>query len=230
MNTYKGNYPEKDHQRGQRLRSERERLHKNQDEFGAIGGVKRNAQGEYEKGKAFSVDYMERLEAIGVDWRYVMNGGDVVGIREPAAAYDYSDYVRLPLFDVQAAAGNGLVAQAEELVEFLSFDRDWLRNALKVSPKDLVMIEVDGESMVPTLSPGDVIMLNTLDTGVVRDGIYVLLVDGALLVKRLQSLPGGVLNVISDNQAFPTWTMKRDDLGAETQRVIGRVVWSGRRM
>ncbi|MGM0563659.1 MAG: S24 family peptidase [Pseudomonadota bacterium] len=205
-------------------------MHKNQEEFGAIGGVKRNAQGEYEKGKPFTVEYMERLDAIGVDWRYVMRGGDVLELKEPQANYQISGFVQLPLFDVQAAAGQGLLAQSEDLVDFLAFDRDWLRGQLKANPNDLVLIEVDGDSMTPTLSPGDLIMLNTTDTNVVRDGIYVLLVDGALIVKRLQSLPGGKLNVISDNQAFPTWTMERQELGSESQRVIGRVVWSGRRM
>ncbi|MGN6965210.1 S24 family peptidase, partial [Neisseria sp. P0016.S002] len=48
-----------------------------------------------------------------------------------------------------------------------------------------------------------------------------------LLVKRLQLIPGGIVNVISANEAYPTFEI---DLKNPTDDVaiIGRVEWFGR--
>ncbi len=58
---------------GDRLREERERLGLNQQDFGALGGVARNAQSRYEKGeRAPDTDYLEALRKNGVDIVYVL--------------------------------------------------------------------------------------------------------------------------------------------------------------
>src|SRR3546814_10655433 len=82
--------------------------------------------------------------------------------------------------------------------------------------------------MLPTLSGGDEILVDASDAaGRLRDGIYVLRVDGAIMVKRLAVNPAGHdFTVTSDNPAYPPWTGL--DLNAVT--VIGRVVWMGRRI
>jgi transcriptional regulator with XRE-family HTH domain len=60
---------------GDRLREERERLGLNQQDFGALGGVARNAQSRYEKGeRAPDTDYLEALRQSGVDIVYVLIG------------------------------------------------------------------------------------------------------------------------------------------------------------
>jgi transcriptional regulator with XRE-family HTH domain len=60
---------------GERLKQERERLGKNQEEFGAAGGVARNAQGRYEKDQR-SPDalYLESVSRIGADVLYIVTG------------------------------------------------------------------------------------------------------------------------------------------------------------
>ena len=50
-----------------------------------------------------------------------------------------------------------------------------------------------------------------------------------LLVKRLQALPGGKVRVTSDNAAFDPWTLDLSEVGGDVA-IVGRVVWSGRRM
>lgn len=60
---------------GDRLREERERLRLSQGAFGAIGGVKGNAQGNYEKGDRFpDAAYLALVAAKGVDVLYVITG------------------------------------------------------------------------------------------------------------------------------------------------------------
>jgi transcriptional regulator with XRE-family HTH domain len=72
---------------GDRLREERERLGLSQAAFGDIGGVKANAQGNYEKGDRFpDASYLAAVAIKGVDVLYVVTGN-----RVPAAAESLSE-------------------------------------------------------------------------------------------------------------------------------------------
>jgi transcriptional regulator with XRE-family HTH domain len=60
---------------GARLKEERERLKLNQDEFAALGGVKRKTQFNYESGeRSPDAAYLSALAAHGVDLQYILTG------------------------------------------------------------------------------------------------------------------------------------------------------------
>ena len=60
---------------GERLREERERLDLNQEQLGAIGGVKKLSQFNYENNKrAPDTDYLVQLAKVGIDVSYVLFG------------------------------------------------------------------------------------------------------------------------------------------------------------
>lgn len=141
-----------------------------------------------------------------------------------------SGYVPIPLYNVRAAAGNGAVVGQEHVADALQFSEAWIRQELRAAPSDLYLIYVDGESMEPTLRAGDVILLDRRATKPDREGIYILRIDGMLLVKRLQGLPGGILKVSSDNQAYEAFTVRLAEMQDQDFAILGRVVWSGRRM
>jgi phage repressor protein C with HTH and peptisase S24 domain len=153
--------------------------------------------------------------------------------REPAQGTDLSpplteEHVYIPLFDVTASAGGGAVIEAELIEDTLAFKRSWLLTELRVRPEDLALVHVEGESMEPTLRPGDLILVNRHDTAA-RDGIFLLRLDSTLLVKRLQRLPGGKLKVASDNPAYEPFVVSMED-DSQDLAIVGRIVWSGRRM
>lgn len=79
--------------------------------------------------------------------------------------------------------------------------------------------------MAPTLNSGGDILVDLRDSAErPRDGIYVLLIEDAVVVKRLALNPTGRrVTVQSDNPAYPDWSL--DDL-----KPIGRVIWAGRRV
>ena len=81
--------------------------------------------------------------------------------------------------------------------------------------------------MSPMLNDGDDILVDLGDCGDrLRDGIYVLRADEALVVKRLALNPmGRRVTVQSDNPAYPDWP----DCGLDEINCIGRVIWSGRK-
>jgi hypothetical protein len=132
----------------------------------------------------------------------------------------------VPKLAVGASAGAGALMNGEPLAGKVGFDEAWLRK-LGVEPANVSLIRVEGDSMQPALNDGDDIMV---DRGgalkPLRDGIHVIRIDGALMVKRLARAPGGRLSVLSDNAAYPSWP-DRDPAEVE---VVGRVVWVGRRL
>src|SRR3546814_20621669 len=60
-----------------------------------------------------------------------------------------------------------------------------------------------------------------------RDGIYVLRMDDTLMVKRVAlGLIKGKFSIRSDNPNYPVW----EDIDPALVNVIGRVIWTGRRV
>jgi len=129
---------------------------------------------------------------------------------------------------VQASAGHGAVAGEERSAPSFAFDEQWLRSLTRSPASRLSIIRVDGDSMAPTLSAGDDILVDLDDCMErLRDGIYVLRADDVLVVKRLAVHPAGRrVTVQSDNPAYPDWP----DCDIEAIHCIGRVVWAGRRI
>lgn len=129
---------------------------------------------------------------------------------------------------VRAAAGAGSINSDERERPYFAFDERWLKRMTTASTDDLVIIRVEGDSMAPTLGDGDDILIDRGDCGErLRDGIYVMRVDEALIVKRLAINPvTRRVTVQSDNPAYPDWP----DLAIDSINSIGRVIWAARRV
>ncbi len=145
----------------------------------------------------------------------------------PAEPPSEAGLVAIRRLDVGASAGPGTL-DAEELKRgSMAFDPSWLRRLGVGDSAKLSLIRVEGDSMAPTLSDGDEILVDGGDAaGRLRDGIYVLRIDDALVVKRLALGPGKRVSVRSDNDAYPGWP----DCDLSAIDLVGRVIWSGRRI
>lgn len=129
---------------------------------------------------------------------------------------------------VRASAGPGAIPADEAGKPYFAFDERWLK-ALTASPASkLSIIRVEGDSMSPTLRAGDDILVDFGECqDRLRDGIYVLRVDDALVVKRIALHPvGRQVTVQSDNPAYPDWP----DCDVDDIQCIGRVIWAGRKI
>jgi len=129
---------------------------------------------------------------------------------------------------VLVSAGPGAIVTEELGKPYFAFDERWLKALTPSAPSNLSIVRVEGDSMAPTLNAGDDILVDLADAaGRLRDGIYVLRIDDALVVKRIAMNPvGRRLTVQSDNPAYPDWP----DCGLGDIIPIGRVIWSGRRI
>lgn len=147
---------------------------------------------------------------------------------EAAAARRDADLVLVPQLDIGASAGPGALGGDERAATRIAFPSGWLRALGRGSFAGLSIIRVQGDSMAPTLADGDDILVDRGDAlERLRDGIYVLRVDDALIVKRVAVNPATRRFVIrSDNPAYPEWA----DCDPASIEVIGRAVWAGRRL
>lgn len=138
---------------------------------------------------------------------------------------DASKIICIPRLALGVSAGAGTLDEDERPAGALVFDAQWLRG-LSPHPTDLSMVQVKGESMAPTLENGDEIMVDPHDDAArLRDGIYVLRLDGVLMVKRIAIGPRrNIFSVLSDNPHYPDWSEIEPDL----VEILGRVVWIGR--
>jgi hypothetical protein len=145
----------------------------------------------------------------------------------PIPAAPAHDVVTVPAAGRRRFSGCGRFAGDEQARSRIAFDRKWLRG-VSADPKQLSMIRVEGDSMLPTLSDGDEILVDSGDASArLRDGIYVLRMDDVLMVKRLAINPAAKrVTVKSDNPAYPSWP----DCPLGQVDVVGRVVWAGRKV
>jgi phage repressor protein C with HTH and peptisase S24 domain len=129
---------------------------------------------------------------------------------------------------VLVSAGPGAVVGGEIGKPCFAFDEQWLRGLTPSAPANLSIVRVDGDSMSPTLNAGDDILVDLGDAADrLRDGIYVLRIDEALVVKRLALNPvGRRVTIQSDNPAYADWP----DCGLDKINCIGRVIWAGRKV
>ena len=133
------------------------------------------------------------------------------------------EWVDVPRLALGASAGPGLLAGAEVAIGAFRFGSRWLREQ-GLDPAQLSAIRVEGDSMEATLRDGDEILVDRTPRPW-RDGIHVVRSGDALLVKRLDTGRPGVVVLVSDNPAYRTLELAREEV-----QVIGRVVWKSGRL
>lgn len=132
-------------------------------------------------------------------------------------------WIGIPRLPLGASAGPGAFADGEEPFGAFGVTAGWLREN-HFDPATLSAISVVGDSMEPTLRDGDEILVDRTPR-VWRDGIHVVRVDAALLVKRLETGRPGLLVLRSDNRLYDPIELPVSDV-----EIIGRVVWKSGRL
>lgn len=106
---------------GARLKDERRRLRLNQEDFAAVGGVKKPSQIAYEQGKRSpDISYLMAVAEIGVDVLYVLTGKISSGALTDDENELLAGYRKLDLRGKAGALGaiGGMIAPPAPHVEF----------------------------------------------------------------------------------------------------------------
>lgn len=113
--------------------------------------------------------------------------------------------VEVPLLDVYGSMGSGAVAPwHEQVVERIAITKHWLRHNVDASAfEHLAIITGKGDSMEPTFTNKALLLVDRGTSSVNDDGVYVLLRDDQLFVKRVQRRLGSkAWRIISDNPTY----------------------------
>lgn len=146
--------------------------------------------------RVIKLDYFDRSYQLAT---FVDNNEQVVSPDFSNSSHVNCKYI--PLYDVPVSAGHGSFFDAENIIQQIPFDAEWLEREELIAGQ-LACLPIKGDSMSPGLKTSDIVRVDlTHQRG---DGVFVLRLNGALRIKRLQWLADGRLRISSDNPIYET--------------------------
>lgn len=178
-----------------------------------------------------SFQFISKLASIDhVDMNWLLTGRGSDGQMEqpigPFVSPPYpGKYVSIPHYRLHRT--NGL-----ELVESC----DWptiphpILSALpsQTDQRRLGTVVAEGDSMRPTINEGDVLLFdfNAAHSTTDAEGVHLISLNDNYMIKRVQKMADGDLNLISDNSKFESERVK-SDIVENRLKNHGKVVWVG---
>jgi phage repressor protein C with HTH and peptisase S24 domain len=134
-------------------------------------------------------------------------------------------YLQIPKIRARLSAGGGSFETDPEIEEFYSFRKDWLSK--KGKAKDMVLMDITGNSMEPELKEKDTVLIDQSQKAVLAGAIYAVGLDDTIVVKRLEKRPNKLV-LLSENRTYPMISFEGEEMNSV--RIIGKVVWVCRDM
>ncbi|HEY4316017.1 MAG TPA: S24 family peptidase [Herbaspirillum sp.] len=144
---------------------------------------------------------------------------------------DWSGFVQIPVYAMKAPEEHGAFIDEKNLKYMLAFRDEFIRGQLQVSHNNLYCVEVKGISMEPLLRHGHPALIKPHSSETLREGPYLLRMEGYLMLKHVQRLPGGRLRIWSENQstsAYQALEVEWPPAKGVDFQILGRVLWSDR--
>ena len=228
-----------------RIKELREKCKLTQEAFGKLIGEKQSSVQDVErKKKEASVEFLTKITDtfhINFDWLIkgegpmlrnespLMENPPTLVANQIGRSHHKAGLVYVPEYSiVYTSADDGGHVDSEFIDDFAAFRADWIAE-MELDPSKVAVIRVSGDSMEPTLENGGLILLDLRDSDLFStDAIYVFNMDNEIFVKRIQRMGRGQFEILSDNPMYKPRFPKEYEL--QTLRVVGRVVWAGRRV
>lgn len=133
----------------------------------------------------------------------------------------YVTTLEIPQFDARASAGPGAFSDEDRIVGRITLDAAWIQAKVDVAPERLFAITAIGNSMHPTIEPGDLLVVERYAGHSFDGAIYVVMRAGAVIVKRLQTAGPRTIVLRGDNPTSREEVIGPDD--PDETVIIGRV-------
>lgn len=219
---------------GDRLKALRK--DESQEAFAARFGVHRNTLARWESGERTpDLDFVLRVVSeLGIAPDWVLRGeGPMHAAAKVQAPVQESqplcdvDMVYVPMVEARLSAGSGSFVAGGPNGQRYGFRSDWI--TAKGQPSSMVLMRVDGDSMEPDITHGDVVLIDQSQTTPRAGGMYAVGVEDLVYIKMVDTLPGKII-LKSRNAAYaPLEIDTRGDL-ADGIRIIGKAIWLGREL
>ncbi|MDX2094329.1 MAG: S24 family peptidase [Alphaproteobacteria bacterium] len=159
---------------------------------------------------------MERIQGMNMPQPRAVERAAIA--QEPVS----EDSFRLPVMNVEASAGDGAAVIKEEVAEYMSLSRSVVRS-LGLTRGEAFVVYARGESMEPVIKGGELLVCSSAERHLkAGDGIYLLRLEGEILVKHLQRLPRNKVRVFSENPRYEPFEVTIND-GIDF-RILGKVL------
>jgi phage repressor protein C with HTH and peptisase S24 domain len=140
---------------------------------------------------------------------------------------DNAQFTFIPRYDAQLSAGEGVFNEHAEPIDHLAFSHAWMGQH-QLSADKAILVSIKGDSMMPTLGTGDLVLIDKKKTNIINGKVYAFNdIDGGSKVKRLEVIPDVAVIIRSDNPEEETIYRKGTDMNIVSKSIIGQVVWSG---
>lgn len=182
------------------------------------------------KSQVPNLEKLTRIAAVvKVDLEWLLSGKGRVDGDDPITEDYHNDFVAIQYAHARPSMGGGAIIVDEDRTgRDFHFRRAWIRDRLKASPSLLRVMTVQGDSMIPTLQDGDVVLVDMTQRSPNPPGVFVLHDGMGLVAKRLEFIPMSDpprVRIISDNHQYSAYEGTADEVN-----IIGRVRWYGREM
>lgn len=139
---------------------------------------------------------------------------------------DQLDLVTIDEIDLAFGLGETFTDHVEVETTPRRFPRAWLSTLTDAPPAMLVFARGRGDSMMPTLLDGDIVLIDRSQTNFrEQDVLWALTMGDAAMIKRLRVRPSGRIAILSDYPTIP-----QDEVASSDIRIVGRVIFIGRKM
>ena len=195
-----------------------------------IAGINRSFVYDIMRGRSENPN-LEKLDqlaiALNVERNWLLHGIGEVDGDSPIMQDPTQVFVSIPSVELTASRGGGRLDTDEvESGKPYNFQRSWIIHDLKADPARLRIMHVEGDSMMPTLHSGDVVLVDLARRSPTPPGIFVLHDGMGLVAKRLEYIPNNdppMLRVISDNTFYSPYERTMDEVN-----IVGRIRWFAR--
>lgn len=190
-----------------------------------VMGVAPTTLDNYRQGKTQPkfLELVELARAADHPFSYLVSS---MGLGQETRPESEENFINLPMYPERASAGTGVVRIEEMQIGFMSFEERWLR-ALGANPATSFLLTATGDSMYPTIPDGAVMICDGSRKEVLNGFVYAFVVDGDLIVKRVERLLNGTIDLISDNkERYPVRNYKASDV--MSLDILGRILYVGR--
>ena len=150
------------------------------------------------------IELAEKLEEIfHINPWWLFTGKGEMLLKENNLVISNDNNYNIDLLSVRAGAGEGIYNYVIETIDTISLDKSFFRTPINTNK--IKGIQVDGDSMEPTLRDGDYVLIDENTTFGVN-GVYAIQLGGQILIKRLQFKMDGTVLIISDNTKYQNET------------------------
>ena len=151
----------------------------------------------------------------------------------------YCETTMIPIITLKEAADsiqngvelNPYSRERRNMIDNIQIRPDVLNEQFGLKPEDILVAQHEGYTMAGTLSQGDWVLLDKVNTTPVH-GLYLVAFTEGYDVRRLIRHPNDAITISCDNERYPSFTIGKEEFESGTITVLAQIrhSWNAREM